>query len=421
MTKIPKHDLRLGHIVSCQVCGSRDLQAIIDLGYHPPCDSLLTRPQLWEAERFYPLNLVRCRVCGLVQIDYVVDPTVVFHPDYPYQSGITPTLVSFLQRIATDLKSRYQLKKHSLVVDIGSNDGTLLQGFKNLGMRILGVEPTNIADIANEREIPTVKSFFSEDVSKTILKKHGKATVVTATNMFAHVQLLGSMIRGVRDMLEDGGIFLTESHYLSSILETVQYDSVYHEHLKYYSLKPLIKLFKYYGFVVTDAERIPNYGGSIRVVARKGKGHEVSDRLMDLVREEEKAGVYEEEAYVTFRNRIIQSKIDLQAMLLDLKRKGHRVPGIGCPGRSSTLLNYCNVDPELMPYIAEQSTCLKVGLYLPGKHIPIIDEKTLLKENPSYCVMLSWHYAAPIIRNLRKKGLTSKIIMPLPHVHIVED
>lgn len=415
----PRHDLPLGHLTFCQVCGSEDMQSIIDLGYHSPCDSLLTPAQLKEAEKVYPLNLVRCRSCGLVQIDYVVDPSVVFHPDYPYQSGITPTLVSYLQRIAHDLVTRYHVNRNSFVVDIGSNDGTLLQGFKSMGMRVLGVDPTNIADIANERGIPTLKTFFDEDVSKTISERYGKVSVVTATNMFAHVQHLGAMIRGVSDMLEDGGIFLTESHYLPSILETVQYDSVYHEHLKYYALKPLIKLFEYYDFVVTDAERIPNYGGSIRVLARKGRGHDVSARLQDLMEEEERGGVYKEETYEKFRDRIIQSKIDLQALLLDLKRKGHRVPGIGCPGRSSTLLNYCNIDPVLMPYIAEQSTCLKVGMYLPGKHIPIIDEEILFREAPSYCVMLSWHYAEPIIKNLRKKGLTAKIIMPLPSVHIV--
>jgi len=419
--EVSKHDLPLGHLSICQVCGSEDLQSVIDLGHHPPCDSLLFPSQLKEAERIYPLNLVRCRDCGLVQIDYVVDPSVVFHPDYPYQSGITPTLVSYLQSIADDLVTRYHLKRNSFVVDIGSNDGTLLQGFKNLGMRVLGVEPTNIADIANERGIPTLKTFFDEGVSETIGDRHGKASVVTATNMFAHVQLLGTMIRGVQDILEEGGIFLTESHYLPSILETVQYDSIYHEHLKYYSLKPLIKLFEYYDFVVTDAERIPNYGGSIRVLARKGKGYEMSQRLRDLIEKEEEVGIYKEDTYEKFRGKIVQSKLDLQTLLLELKRKGHRVPGIGCPGRSSTLLNYCNIDPELMPYIAEQSTCLKVGMYLPGKHIPIVDEEMLFREDPPYCVMLSWHYAEPIIRNLRRKGLTSKIILPLPDVHIVEN
>ncbi|MDA1308260.1 MAG: class I SAM-dependent methyltransferase [Proteobacteria bacterium] len=415
------HNLPNGPIDYCQICASRELEQIINLGHQPPCDSLLTPEQLKQSENIYPLNLVRCGGCGLVQIDYVVPPEILFHPDYPYRSGITATLASNLQGTGEHLAAKYNLGPGSLAVDIGSNDGTLLKGFRNKGLNVLGVEATNISRIANQDGIETLQAFFSETIAEKIVGKYGQASVVTAANMFAHVPNLGQLLRGVTRLLVDGGTFVTESHYLLDLLETAQYDSIYQEHLKYYALKPLQRLFDDFGFTVVDVDRIPNYGGSIRVYATKGKGLPVSDGLTDLLREEERAGVYDAARYDAFRETVLQSKLDLQALLLKLRREGRPAPGIGCPGRSSTLLNYCNIDPDLMPYIAEQSSSLKLGLYLPGKHIPIVDEQRLFDEQPDYAVMLSWHYAEPIIAKLRERGLRSKIIMPLPRVHVIED
>jgi hypothetical protein len=415
------HDLDLGHVGICQICGSSDMKQIIDLGHQPPCDSLLTKKQLAEAESLFPLNLVRCVTCGLVQIDYVVPPETLFHPDYPYRSGITPTLARNLHGTGTRVSERYGLKSTDLAIDIGSNDGTLLAGFRDRGLRVLGVEATNIARIANAAGIETIQAFFSEKVARQILQSHGHASVITAANMFAHVPNLGDLLRGVALLLKDGGAFVTESHYLLDLIETVQYDSVYQEHLKYYALRPLIRLFEAHGYTVVDAERIPNYGGSIRVYAEKGSNRKVAANLANMLAEEDRAELYSDTPFTAFRERIVQSKLDLQHMLLDLRRRGIPAPGIGCPGRSSTLLNYCNIDRELMPYIAEQSTSLKLGLFLPGKHIPIVDEQRLFDEQPEYAVMLSWHYSAPIIRKLRERGLKSKIILPLPDVHVIED
>jgi len=414
-------NIPIGALTSCQICGSHDLEQVIDLGHQPPCDSLLTPAQLLEAESLYPLNLVRCPDCGLVQIDYVVPRETLFHPDYPYRSGITPTLARNLQSTGAHLVEKYKLPKGGLAVDIGSNDGTLLIGFRDAGMRVLGVEATNIADIANAAGIETIQAFFGEDVARRIVETHGKAAAVTAANMFAHVPNLGDLLRGVALLLEDGGVFVTESHYLLDLMETLQYDSIYHEHLKYYSLRPLERLFDTNGYTVVDADRIPNYGGSIRVYAEKGQKRPASDRLQALRAEEERAGLYDKDTYRGFAERILRSKLDLQAMLLKLRQEGKPAPGIGCPGRSSTLLNYCNIDRDLMPYIAEQSTSLKLGLHLPGKHIPVVDESRLFDEQPDYAVMLSWHYAAPIIANMRKRGLKSKIIIPLPDIRVVDD
>ncbi len=420
MNEKPSHDLSPGHINSCQICSAAELIPVISLGHHAPCDSLLWPAQLQQPEKTYPLNLVRCPDCGLVQIDYVVNPEELFFPEYPYRSGITSSLVNNLRSTGPTIMDRYGIATGGLAIDIGSNDGTLLSGFKDAGMRVLGVEPTNIAKIANDNGIETIQEFFGEGMAKSIVSKHGKAKVVTAANMFAHVAKLGSLIRGVEILLDNDGLFVTESHYLADLLDTVQYDSVYHEHLKYYSMRSIIRLFDYYDFTVVDVDRIPNYGGSIRVYAMKGKNQHVNESVSCLLEEETKAGLYDTPVFDRFVQQVRDSKKDLQKLVVDVCAHGGRLVGIGSPGRASTLLSYCNIDPDLMPYIAEQSTSLKLGLFMPGSHIQIVDEVRMLEEQPEYAVMLSWHYWEPIVAKLRVKGLRSKIVLPLPTVRVLE-
>lgn len=415
------HDAEIGHITRCQICGDKDLELCIDLGHYAPCDTLLTPGQLNGAEETFPLRFLRCTNCGLAQIDYVVPPEKLFYPEYPYRSGITETLKNNLFNIAKVMVKTVGLEPDDFVIDIGSNDGSILEGFKASGMRVLGVEPTNVADIAIENGIDTIKKFFSEEVAEEIHAHYGPVDLITAANMFAHIPNLGSCMRGVSKLLKDGGTFLTESHYLLDIFQTVQYDSIYHEHLRFYSLKPMMKLVEHYGFSITDVERIPNYGGSIRVYATKGKGLPASDRLKALLEEEVEAGLYDKSTSDRFRDRCIQAKMQLQETLVDLRRDGKSIVGVGCPGRSATLLNYCRLDTDFLPYIAEQSTSLKLGLYTPQTHIPVIDEQRMFDEQPDYALMLSWHYAEPIMRKLRQRGLKSKFIVPLPEVRIVDD
>lgn len=414
-------DLAVGSIDRCQICASVDLQHVLDLGFSAPCDSLLTERQLREPEVTYPLNMWRCRSCGLVQIDHVVDPRRLFHPDYPYRSGITETLRRNLHGTSARVADKIGVPAGSFVVDIGSNDGTVLQGFKNVGMNVLGVEPTHIADIAVANGIPTVNRFFDLTVAEEIRSAHGPAAIVTAANVFAHVNQLSQLLTGVHTLLGDRGVFVTESHYMVDILETLQYDSIYHEHLKFYLLKPLQRLFADHGFTVEDAERIPNYGGSIRVYARKGSNGPVSSSVRELLAVEDKLGCYEDETYVRFRERAERSRRALRSLIVKLNDEGKRVVGIGCPGRAVTLLSYCGITSDLLPYIAEQSTSLKLGLYTPGTHIPVVDEARMFDEQPDYGLILTWHYAGPIIKQLRARGLRSRVIVPLPDVTIVED
>jgi len=413
------NNIQLGHIDVCQICQSADLQQVLSMGYFAPCDSLLTKEMLEQAEKSYPLNLIRCRACGLVQIDYVVDKRELFYPEYPYRSGITETLRNNLHAISKHVSNKIKLSENALVVDIGSNDGTILEGFKSSGMRVLGVEPTNIADIANQNGVETIKDYFSLDIAQQIITKHGKASLVVAANVFAHINELSSLIEGVHFLLEDEGIFVTESHYQLDILETLQYDSVYHEHLRYYLVKPLIKIFSEKGFTLFDIERIPNYGGSIRVYAAKGIQHKVSDNVCRLIDLEEKMGVYQDDTYELFRQEAESSRKKIRSLIVRLNDDGKRIVGVGCPGRSATLLNYCGITSDMMPYIAEQSSSLKLGMFTPNTHIPVIDESLMLKEQPDYALILTWHYAEPIIKHLRAKGLRSKIIIPLPEIKII--
>ena len=409
-----------GHFTHCQNCGHQPLLSIMDFGHHPPCDSLVRPAQLTLPEPFYPLHLLRCERCGLVQIDYAVDPAELFYEGYPYMTGITGALKSNFDAMAGKVIETLGLQPGSLVIDIGSNDGTILEGFKARGMRVLGVEPTGIAKIANSKGIPTRQAFFSEDVARDILQKEGPASLITAANVFAHVANLGPCLRGIHALLGDRGTFISESHYLLDLIDTLQYDTIYHEHLRFYSIKPMQDMMKRFGFSVVDAERIPNHGGSIRVYAVKGTEKNPSGRLQELVKQEEAYGLYETALYTTFARRVRQSKWKLMHLLSDLKMKGHRIAGIGSPGRSSTVMNYCGIGPDYLDYTAEQATSLKVGLFTPGTHVPVVDEKRLFEDQPEYALVLAWHLGETIPRKLRSKGLRSKFIMPLPDPVILD-
>jgi hypothetical protein len=244
--------------------------------------------------------------------------------------------------------------------------------------------------------------------------------LITAANVFAHVANLGPCLRGIHALLTDSGTFISESHYLLDLIDTLQYDTIYHEHLRFYSIKPMQDMMKRFGFSVVDVERIPNHGGSIRVYAVTGSQRTPSARMQELIKQEEAYGLYDSALYAAFARRVRQSKWKLIHMLSDLKSKGHRIVGIGSPGRSSTVMNYCGIGPDYLDYTAEQGTSLKVGLFTPGTHVPVVDEKRLFEDQPEYALVLAWHLGETIPRKLRSKGLRSKFIMPLPDPVILD-
>lgn len=418
----PEHHLiKNGHIKTCQICNSSNLHTILDLGHQPLCDSLLTEEMLNEPEKNYPLRMIWCENCTNVQIDYCVDGKEVYYPDYPYKSGVTKELVEYQVKISHSLIERYNLKPNDLVIDVGSNDGTLLSGFKDTGIRTVGIEPTNIAKIANFNGIETVQSFFDVKTSQAVKEKYGQASIIVTTNTFAHMQTLGEFIMGAHNLLKDDGVFISETHYLLDVIRGGQFDTVYHEHLRTYTLKALIALFDQYDFTVTDVERGDRYGGNIRVHVTKGKGREVSPEVSKLLKIEEEFGLGKLETFEKFADRVKKARIEFMDFLITTKKSGKSIVGNSCPGRSATLLNYYGVDSELLPYLAEQPTSLKLGKYLPGKHIPVVNNQRLIDEQPDYVVLLAWHYAQPIMDQLKERGLKSDFVIPLPDFKIVKN
>ena len=417
LTNKNNHNIKSGKIKKCQVCGNAKLIKIIDLGNQPPCDSILDKKN--QREFKYPLNFLFCKNCFLGQIDFVVPPKKLFFKKYPYRSGITKTLVEKLYSTSEMAKKKLNIPSNSLCIDIGSNDGTLLKGFKRFNLKVLGIEPTNIAKIANEDGIKTIQAFFDVLIAKKIRSSHGPARIVTATNVFAHVPNLSSLVEGIKIIIDQKGVFISESHYLIDLIKTVQYDSIYHEHLKYYSLHSLIRLFKYYNLEIFDVEFIKNYGGSIRVYTGNKGEYRVKKSVTDCLNKEKKFFDKSNQKLNNFKKNIIENRKEIVKIINKYKKEGKKVVGIGCPGRCSTFLNYCKIDSKKMDYIAEQKTSLKLNKFLPGMKIPIIDEKVMLDEQPELTIILSWHYHKEIIKILRKKGLKSKVLIPLPKIKII--
>jgi len=350
-----------------------------------------------------------------------VSGSEIYYPEYPYRAGITRELGEHLQAMASDLVPKLGLARGSFVVDIGSNDGTLLSQFKKLGMKVLGIEPTNIHKFAREAGIDTVQAFFTEAVARDVRKSYGAAKLMTATNVFAHMATLGEVMRGITALLDDDGVFVFENHYLLDVIERNQYDTIYHEHVRTYCLKPIVKLFSYYNMEVFRVERVTRYAGSIRVfTARKGR-RPIDASVGNLLRTEQEFGLYDRAVYAAFRERVEKTRDDLVALAFKAKSAGASFVGKSCPGRCSTLLNYCDIGTQFMPYIAEQHTSLKLGMYLPGKHIPVVTDAQLTKDQPDYIVIMAWHYARPIAQILRHQmALKSKLVVPLPDVTIWE-
>ena len=413
-------DLKPGVIKECQICRSKKIYEILNLGHSGLCDSLLKKEDLNKHEKSYPLKLFKCRKCHLLQINYVVNNEEVFHLEYPYKSGITKTLKDLLHSTSKYSVDNFKFSKKPLAIDIGSNDGTLLEGFKNHGFNVLGIEPTNIAKLANKKGIKTIQKFFDYKTAQFIKKKYHKAEVITGTNIFAHINKLDSLMKGVKNLLNpDNGIFVSESHYAVNILDEMQFDSVYHEHLRFYLLKPLIFLLNKYNFNVIDASRIPNYAGSIRVTATLNKKIKPKKSIKQILNNEKKAGFYSEKKYKQYAKKVIKVKKDLSEMLWKLKLNKKKIVGVGCPGRSVTLLAYCNITDQLIDYIAEQCSSLKLNMFTPSTHIKIIDEKYMINNQPDYALVLSWHYGKNVMKNLRNKGYKGKFIMPLPKPRII--
>jgi C-methyltransferase C-terminal domain/Methyltransferase domain/Putative zinc binding domain len=400
-------------IESCQVCGHAPLDTVLSLGYMPPVNQMVPIGQLPRQLPWFPTTLLHCRKCDLVQLGLAVDPVIIFPPEYPYTSGTTKLLRDNFAELQRESTGMFGLDAKDLVVDIGSNDGTLLSNFKNAGIRVLGIEPTDVGDIANSHGIPTIKRYFGPQVAREVKREHGAASVVTAANCFAHIEDVHAIVDGIVAMLKDDGVFISESHYLIPLLDTLQYDTIYHEHLRYYSLTSLKYLLEMHGLEVFHARPIPSHGGSIRVYAARHGMHTVQDSVRRMLSAEPRGEILARRL-AAFRREVTLSKLRLLSMLRDLKEKGSRIAGISAPSRASTLVNYVGLDEGLVEYVCEIAGSLKIGKYMPGTLMPVVDEKFLYDDQPECAIIFSWHIADELATKIKAKGFRGKLITPLP-------
>ena len=397
----------------CQICGHAPLDDVLSLGYMPPVNQMVPIGQVPRQQPWFPTNLVHCRNCELVQLGCVVDPVIIFPPEYPYTSGMTKLLRDNFADLHRESAALLGLGADDLVVDIGSNDGTLISNFQKGGHRILGIEPTDVGDIANSRGIPTIKRYFGVEVAREVKAKYGAASVVTAANCFAHIEDVHAIVDGIVAMLKDGGVFISESHYLIPLLDTLQYDTVYHEHLRYYSLTSLKHLLEMHDLEVFHARPIPSHGGSIRVYAARKGTHNVQPSVARMLAAEPR-GEAMAKRLADFKREVVLSKLRLLSMLRELKEKGARVAGISAPSRASTMVNYVGLDEGLIDYVCEIAGSLKIGKCMPGTQIPVVDEAKLFEDQPDAAVIFSWHIADELAPKLKAKGFKGQLITPLP-------
>ncbi len=397
----------------CQICGHAPLDDVLSLGYMPPVNQMVRIGAVPVQQPWFPTNLLHCRNCELVQLGTVVDPVIIFPPEYPYTSGMTKLLRDNFADLHRESAALLGLGPDDLVVDIGSNDGTLISNFQNGGHRILGIEPTDVGDIANRRGIPTLKRYFGVEVANEVTRDYGAASVVTAANCFAHIEDVHAIVDGIVGMLKEDGVFISESHYLIPLLDTLQYDTIYHEHLRYYSLASLKHLLEMHDLEVFHARPIPSHGGSIRVYAARKGTHNVQPSVARMLAAEPR-GEAMSKRLAEFKRDVVLSKLRLMAVLRDLKEKGARVVGISAPSRASTMVNYVGLDEGLIDYVCEIAGSLKIGKCMPGTQIPVVDESRLFADQPDCAIIFSWHIADELAPKLRAKGFKGQLITPLP-------
>ena len=405
--------------MKCRFCNSENTRLFLKLGETALANSFLSREDLGKPEPKLPLDVYFCEACGLVQIGYVVPPESLFK-NYIYFTSTSDMVHRHAKYLASSFKERFGLDHNSFVMEIASNDGCVLGYFKKAGLRTLGVEPAeNIAEVAIRSGIETYVDFFNEDTASAIKEKYGKPDVVLARHVFAHVPEIHGFVRGLKNILCEKGVVAIEAPYLVDFIEKTEFDTIYHEHLSYLSIRPMARLFNGYGMELFDAEHVDIHGGSmIYYIGHKGE-HSVTTRLDELLSRELAGGYDRLDTYDDFALRTARIKSDLLKTLGDLKSKGKRIAAYGAPAKGNTLLNYCGISSDLIDYIVDKSP-YKQGLYTPGTHIPIYGPEKLEEDMPDYTLMLAWNFAEEILEQqseYRRKG--GKFIIPIPQVTVL--
>jgi SAM-dependent methyltransferase len=405
----------------CRLCNSHRLISVLDLGATPPCESFLTAEELDAPESTYPLHLRLCQDCMLLQIPALITPTETF-TEYAYYSSYSDSWVQHAERFVRDAKESLGLGPDSLVVEVASNDGYLLQHVIAAGVPCLGIEPSvNVGEAARERGVPTVSAFLDEELAGVVRSENGPADLVVANNVYAHIPDLLGFTRSLRALLADDGWLSIEVHHALNLVSFGQFDTVYHEHFQYYTVLSAMRALATAGLTVVDVELVPTHGGSIRLWARPDDAAgQPSDRVADVLRIEQEAGLHDVDGYLALRPRTEAVRQNLLRFLLDCRAEGKRVVGYGAPGKGNTLLNYCGIRSDLLEYTVDRNP-YKHGRFTPGTRIPIHHPVQIDKDRPDVVLALPWNLEKELTEQLGYiTEWGGQLVFPLPTLHIAD-
>jgi len=407
---------------TCRLCRGRSLERVVELTPTPPGNRVLTEEETRGPCPTYPLEVRFCTDCHHVQLGHVVDPRILYRNHYSYVTGTSPVFVAHFEEYARDMIARIQLRPGDRVVDIGSNDGTCLRFFRDAGMRVLGIDPaTEIAAAASASGIETLPEFFDQALARKLRAERGPARLVTSHNACAHIDDLAGVMEGVRLLLADDGVFVFEVGYFVDVYQKCWFDTIYHEHLDYHTVAPLVGFFERLGMQVISVQRIAPQGGSIRVMVQNAGGARAPEgSIAELCRLEAELGVQDVVGLRAFNDRLNRVKDELTGLLRGLKSRAATIAGYGVPTKSTTLMMHFGLGREVIDFIVDDNP-LKQGFFSPGTHVPIGPPDWIYQRRPDYVLVLAWNFAESIMKkHARYEAEGGRFVLPMPAPAIVQ-
>ena len=406
--------------MKCQGCGGSKLEQVLDLGYQPLCNDFLPVEDVRRPRTFYPLCLCICHECSLAQLDYVIPTETAFGDQYTYLTGSSESLVRYYSELAERLVQQFDLNPGDTVVEIGCNDGTFLKAFRSHGMDVIGIDgAVQSTATAKADGLPIIQRFFESGSAAEIqgrVRSGSRIALVIGMNVLAHTGDINEFLEETVKLMDSNTVFISQSHWLAALVRKFEFDTIYHEHLRYYTLKSLSFLFKTHGLNINHAEITDFYGGSILAFAQTST-EEMSASAKAILCDESELEVAQ--SLRDMRQVLLENKAKLLNLLVEIRNNGKRVVGIGAPMKASTLLNFYGVTSDLVEYLGEVNQ-FKIGTVVPGVCIPVVDENVIFEENPDYALLLSWNMAEFLIPKFRSRGFRGKFILPVPNVEVID-